>query len=299
MFKGTGTAIITPFNPDFSINYDNLKKVVNYQLKNNIEAIIVLGSTGEAPVIDDYEREKVIDLVVQEVNHKAKVIVGTGTNDPKHNLHHNKVAEKYNADGLLIVNPYYNKGTQRSLVEHYKYLCGQTNLPVIVYNVPSRTGMNILPDTILKIADACPNVKGVKEACGNISQIAELIANKNDDLIILSGNDDQTLPIISMGGEGVITTFGNAFPQELRLIVNLALENNYTDAKLYHNAYLKMMNLLFIETNPMPLKYMMSKLGFCDDVLRLPLISILDAHKSLIDSEYENLKNKNLIKSVN
>lgn len=297
MFQGTGTAIITPFNADLSINFDQFGKIIEYQIKNGVNAIIVLGTTGESPVIDDDEREKMVSFATEKVNGRVKVIVGTGTNDPKHVIHHNKCAEKYNADGLLIVNPYYNKGTQRSVIEHFKYICNETALPVIFYNIAGRTGLNILPDTILTIADVCPNLKGVKEASGNISQIAELIAAKPDGLMVLSGNDDQTLPIIAMGGNGVISTISNALPKEYSDLVNFALSGNFAESRKLHNGLLKLMNSLFIETNPMPVKYLMAKLGFCNNILRLPLIPVLQSTEKAIDYEYLKAKDDGLIYS--
>jgi len=195
MFKGTGTALITPFKVDQSVDYDALKKIVKQQLDGGIDALIVIGTTGESPVIEFDEREKIISLVVKEVKGKIPVIVGTGTNNTKKVIELNKQAEDLKADGVLIVNPYYNKGTQESLAEHYKFISERTKLPIILYNVPSRTGMNILPETVVRIHNECKNVVAVKEASGNISQIAHLISIKPDSLSVLSGNDDQTLQL--------------------------------------------------------------------------------------------------------
>ncbi|HEY6436855.1 MAG TPA: 4-hydroxy-tetrahydrodipicolinate synthase, partial [Ignavibacteriaceae bacterium] len=207
MFKGTGTAIITPFKEDLSVDYDALKRVVHQQLDGGVDAVVVLGTTGESPVIDFNERKSIISLVVEEVKRKIPVIVGTGSNDTKKVVENNKLAEELKADGLLIVNPYYNKGTQDSLVEHYKFISEKTKLPIILYNVPSRTGMNVLPETVIKIHNECKNVIAVKEASGSISQIAHLISIKPNSLSVLSGNDDQTLTIMASGGDGVISVF--------------------------------------------------------------------------------------------
>ena len=214
MFNGTGTALITPFDTDLNVDFQSLKNLIRFQIDNGINALIILGTTGEAVTIDDYEREKIIDISVTEVNKKIPVIIGTGTNNTKKVVSHNQMAEKYNVDALLIVNPYYNKGTQKSLVEHYKFISERTSLPIILYNVPSRTGMNILPETVIQIFNECKNVIAVKEACGDISQIAKLFANKPEDLIVYSGNDDQALPIMSLGGKGVISVLSNILPKE-------------------------------------------------------------------------------------
>lgn len=297
MFKGTGTAIITPFKDDLSIDYEKLTGLIEYQINNGVDAIIVLGTTGEAPVINDEERTELISFFVEKVNKRVKIIVGTGTNDPAHCVKHNENAEKLGADGLLIVNPYYNKGTQRSIVEHFKYLDSKTNIPIILYNVPSRTGMNMLPETIIKIYEECKNVVGVKEASGDISQIAKLLAIKPEEFSVLSGNDDQTLPIMSMGGDGVISVFSNSFPKEMTQMVNAALEDNYKLARELHNTYLKMMHLIFIEASPMPIKYVMQKLDLCKNVLRLPLLPVTEESETILDKELQHYFDSNIFVS--
>ncbi len=289
MFRGVGTAIITPFDKDYNVDYKSLKKICRQQINGGVDAVIVLGTTGESPVINLDERKKIISTVIEEINGKAEIIIGTGTNDTKHVVELNKVAEELKADGLLIVNPYYNKGTQESLVDHYKYISERTNLPIMLYNVPSRTGMNIMPETIVKISDACSNVVGVKEACGNISQIAHLISIKPEKLLVYSGNDDQTLPIMSLGGFGIISVFSNAYPKELKQITDAIFNNNLLLAQKLNNKYLSMMNSLFIETSPMPIKYVMSKLGLCENILRLPLIPITKKTENILDSEMKKI----------
>lgn len=290
MFTGTGTALITPFNEDFSIDYDSLNKLVDYQVENGISALIVLGTTGESPVISDDERRKIIDTIIIRNNGRAKVIIGTGTNDTQKTVKLNKMAEGYKADGLLIVNPYYNKSTQAGLVEHYKYISEHTTLPIILYNVPSRTSMNILPETVLKIADACKNVVAVKEASGDISQIAKLAEMALDNLTIFSGNDDQTLPIMSLGGKGVISVFSNVFPKEMSDLTSAILNDNYSEALKIQNKYLRMMNILFVETNPIPVKYAAFLKGLCKNVLRLPLIKLTTISELLVSSEMDRVK---------
>jgi 4-hydroxy-tetrahydrodipicolinate synthase len=292
VFKGTGTALITPFNERLEVDYPSLKKLVGFQLENKVDALILLGTTGEAPTIEVEERKKIISEVVQHVNGKIPVIIGTGTNDTKKVVMLNKIAEDYKADGLLIVNPYYNKGTQASIYEHFKYISERTSLPIILYNVPSRTASNILPDTILKIHADCKNVTAVKEASGDISQIAELISKKPASLSILSGNDDQILPIMALGGDGVISVFSNIFPRETVSITDACLENNFVEARAIHNKYLQMMNTLFIETNPMPVKYAASLLGLCENTLRLPLTKITSSSENKIKEEMNKYNKK-------
>lgn len=289
MFNGTGTALITPFDSDLNVDYEALKNLIQFQIDNGVNALIILGTTGEAVTIDDYEREKIIDISVSEVNKKIPVIIGTGTNDTRKVVVYNQMAEKYNVDGVLIVNPYYNKGTQKSLVEHYKFISERTSLPIILYNVPSRTGMNILPETIIQIFNECKNVIAVKEACGDISQIAKLFANKPEDLIVYSGNDDQALPIMALGGKGVISVLSNVLPKETVELTNALLKNNYEEGRKIHNRLLKMMNLLFIEANPIPVKYAASYLGLCKNTLRLPLIPASEQTMNLIQNELKKL----------
>jgi len=289
MFKGVGTALITPFKQDQSIDLDSLKKIVQQQLDGGIDALIVIGTTGESPVIDYDERRKIISLVVEEATSKVPVIVGTGTNNTKKVIENNKQAEDLKADGLLIVNPYYNKGTQESLIEHYKAISEKTHLPIILYNVPSRTGMNILPETSVRIHKECKNVVAIKEASGNISQIAHLISIKPSSLSVLSGNDDQTLAIMALGGDGVISVFSNPYPVEMKKIADAVLSNNLKHAQDFNNKYLAMMNSLFVETSPAPVKYVMARLGLCENVLRLPLLKVSGKAEEILEKEMDKI----------
>lgn len=288
MFKGVGTALITPFNFDFSVDYNSLKKIVRHQIDNEIDALIVLGTTGESPVIDNDEREKILETIMEINEKKVPVILGTGSNNTKHVAEQNKLAEKYKVDGVLIVNPYYNKGTQPSLIEHYKYISERTSLKIILYNVPSRTGMNILPETVIKIHESCKNVVAIKEASGNISQIAHLFSIKPDSLDVLSGNDDQTLAIMASGGNGVISVFSNPFPKQMKNLVDALLKNDLISAQKFNNKYLSMMNKLFVETSPSPVKYVMSKMNLCQNVLRLPLVKATATAEEILSKELLN-----------
>jgi 4-hydroxy-tetrahydrodipicolinate synthase len=290
MFKGVGTALVTPFHQDQTVDLDSMKKIVQHQLDNNIDALIVLGTTGESPVIEYDERRKIISAVTEEATGKVPVIIGTGSNNTKKVIENNKMAEQLKVDGLLIVNPYYNKGTQESLLEHYKYIAKRTNLPIILYNVPSRTGMNILPETVIQIHKECSNVVAVKEASGNISQIAKLISIKPESLSVLSGNDNQTLPIMALGGDGVISVFSNPYPAQMKQIADAMLKNDLSSAQNYNNEYISMMTSLFVETSPAPVKYIMHKLGLCENVLRLPLISASKKTQQILNEEMDKLK---------
>ena len=285
LFQGTGTAIITPFTRHSEVDYASLKKILDNQIKNGIDAIILLGTTGESPVISLDERKKLTEFTMEQVGGKAKVIVGTGTNDTKKVVELNKIAEQYKVDALLIVNPYYNKGTQQSLVEHYKYISERTSLPIVLYNVPSRTGMNMLPETLVKIHSECKNVVGVKEACGNISQIAHLFSIKPDSFAVYSGNDDNTFPVMAFGGEGVVSVFSNAYPKEKKQLTDALLKGDLVTARKLNNKYLNMIHLLFVEASPSPIKFVMSKLGMCENILRLPLAPVTQQTEKLLLEE--------------
>jgi len=289
MFKGVGTALITPFKQDQTVDLNALRKIVHQQLEGGVDALVVLGTTGESPVIDFNERKEIISAVIDEVNNKVPVIVGTGSNNTKHVVELNKQAEELKVDGLLIVNPYYNKGTQISLVDHYKFISDKTKLPIILYNVPSRTGMNILPETVVRIHKECKNVVAVKEASGNISQIAHLISIKPKSLSVLSGNDDQSLSIMASGGDGVISVFSNPYPAKMKMIADAILNGRLKEAQELNNKFLAMMNGLFIETSPAPVKYVMSKLGLCENVLRLPLVKATKKTEEVLDNEMKKL----------
>lgn len=288
MFEGVGTALATPFNEDLSIDYGAYKKLIRSQIEGGIDYIIVLGTTGESPVIDEYEREKLIETAQEVSEGKIKIVIGTGSNDTKKVVKLNAIAEKYKSDAVLIVNPYYNKGTQNSLVQHYKYISERTSQPIILYNVPSRTGMNLLPETAITINESCKNVVAIKEASGNISQIAQLLAMKQQSFEVISGNDDQTIPIMALGGVGVISVYANAFPKELKEITTAMQKNDLHEAQVLNQKYLRMMNLLFEETSPSPLKFVLSKLGVCKNILRMPLAPVSKQTENLLLKELEN-----------
>ena len=287
MFEGVGTALATPFNEDLSIDFASYKKLIRYQIKGGVDYLIVLGTTGESPVIDESEREKLIETAQDTAEGKVKIIIGTGSNDTSKVVKLNAIAEKYKSDAVLIVNPYYNKGTQSSLVQHYKYISERTSLPIILYNVPSRTGMNLLPETAITINETCKNVVAIKEASGNISQIAHLLSIKKNSFEVISGNDDQTIPIMALGGVGVISVYSNAFPKELKEIATAMQKNDLQTAQQLNRKYLKMMNLLFVETSPAPLKFVLSKLGICKNILRLPLAPVSESTEKLLLKELE------------
>jgi 4-hydroxy-tetrahydrodipicolinate synthase len=289
MFRGVSTAIITPFTRDYEIDYDSLERFIDFQLKY-VDAIVVLGTTGEASTIDDYEREKIVSLVVEKVNKKIPVIVGTGSNNPKIVIKNNKLAEKNNADGLLIVTPYYNKATQNGLYDYFSFVSQNTILPIILYNVPSRTSVNMIPETATKLFQDNENIIGIKEASGDISQIAQLLSYKSSNMKVYSGNDDQTLPLMSLGGDGVISVAANVIPKIMKELTESIFQNNYEKARVINEKYNEFMRKMFIEINPITVKYAVSKLSYCENVLRMPLTEISQSSKLIIDEMFERVE---------
>ncbi len=281
IFKGSGTAIVTPFKQD-GVDYDAFSKMIQFQLTNSTDALIVCGTTGEASTMSDEEKLEVVRFAKSIVKEKIPVIVGTGGNDTAHSILLSKEVEKIGVDGLLLVTPYYNKTTQAGLIEHYKAIAKSVNLPLILYNVPSRTGMNISPKTVAEL-NKVENIVAVKEASGDISQIAEIASIC--DIDIYSGNDDQIVPVLSVGGIGVISVLSNIFPKETHDIVALYQAGKVEESRDLQLKFLNLIKLLFIETNPIPVKAALSMMGYCEEILRLPLIPMSDTNKKALKEE--------------
>jgi len=290
VFKGTGTAIITPFKDSGEVDYSALERIIDHQLQNNIDSLIVLGTTGEAPTIEEEEKEKMVPAIIDQVDGQVPIILGTGSNNARHVLQNNRKAEEWGADGLLIVTPYYNKGTQATLYKYFSYLAGNTDLPIILYNVPSRTGVNLEPETVIQLGENHDNIVAVKEASGDISQIATIIANKPADFKVYSGNDDQALPLITLGGDGLISVASNIIPQQMVELTHNLLDNDLEAARKINNQYMNLMQDLFLETNPIPVKYAASQIGLCQNVLRLPLDSISPENANYLQKLMQELE---------
>lgn len=272
IFTGSGVAIITPFAKDGSIDFEELGKLLEFQIKNETDAIIICGTTGESAAMPDSEHLSVIDYAVKKVNGRIPVIAGTGSNDTAHGITLCKAAEKLGVDGLLTVTPYYNKTTQRGLVKHFTALANSVKIPLILYNVPSRTGLNIKPDTLLELSKV-ENIIGIKEASGNITQVAQMAA-KCPDMVIYSGNDDQIIPIMSVGGLGVISVLANIEPKKTHDMCQKFLDKDTEGAMKLQLEAMEVIDALFCEVNPIPVKKAMSLMGYNTDTLRLPLCEI-------------------------
>lgn len=292
VFTGAGVAIITPMNADGSINYDEFGRIIDFQIDNGTDAIIVCGTTGESATMTDEEHVECIRYCVDRVNRRVPVIAGTGSNDTKYAVDLSAEAEKLGADALLVVTPYYNKTSQRGLIAHFTAIADSVNIPIILYNVPSRTGVNITLDTYDVLANH-KNICAVKEASGNISAIAKIVEKCGDRLDVYSGNDDQIVPIMSLGGKGVISVLSNVCPKETHDIAQLCLDNNFAEAARLQIKYLELCNNLFIDVNPIPVKEAMNIIGFKAGECRLPLLKM---EQSKIDALTASMKNVGLIK---
>ena len=285
IFKGCGTAIITPFNEN-GINFDEFKKLIEFQIENDVDSIIVCGTTGEASTMSTEEKKEAIEFAVKVANKRIPIIAGTGGNCTSSVIEFTKWAETAGVDGALIVTPYYNKTTQDGLIAHYSAIAKETTLPIILYSVPSRTGVNILPNTCKKLAEI-QNIVAIKEASGNLSQIAEISNLCKDNLYIYSGNDDQILPILSVGGIGVISVLSNIAPKFTHEIVYDFFNGNISNAINSQLTSIPLIKALFCEVNPIPVKAALNILGYNVGVPRLPLIEMSENGKNILKKELQ------------
>ena len=285
LFKGCGTAIATPFTED-GINFEEFKKLIEFQIAEGVDAIIVCGTTGESSTMTDEERKATIKFAVDTVNGRIPVIAGTGSNNTQHAIALSKYAESIGVDGVLLVTPYYNKTTQTGLIAHYTAIAKEIHIPMILYSVPSRTGVNILPATALELSKI-ENIVAIKEASGNISQVAEIAKLCGDNLAIYSGNDDQIIPILSLGGIGVISVLSNVAPKYTHDIVyNYLTGKNDLALKMQLNA-LELIHSLFCEVNPIPVKAALNMMGYSFGKPRLPLVEMCSANAEILKNNLE------------
>ena len=293
-FFGSIPAIVTPFQKNVDLDLLALEKLVDYQLKGGVDGIVVCGSTGEAATLNDDEYVTVIKTVVKKVAGKVPVIAGAGSNDTKKAIHFSKLANSAGADALLHVTPYYNKPTANGLVLHFKEIAKAVSMPIILYNVPGRTGSNVLPQVIVRIAREVPEVVAVKEASGSLNQMMEIInevaKNGPKNFVVLAGDDAIALPLIAVGGRGCISVVCNEVPKLFSDMIHLALENNFKKATKLHYALLDLMNINFIESNPIPVKTALSMMGLITETLRLPLTFIEDKNRAPIERTLKELK---------
>ena len=283
VFKGAAVAIVTPMFDNGEVNYPKLGEIIEYQIANKTDAIVICGTTGEASTLSHEEHIEVIDYCVKKVAKRVPVIAGTGSNSTETAIYLSQEAEKSGADALLVVTPYYNKATQKGLIAHYKAVAESVDLPIIMYNVPGRTGCNIAPATAATLVKEVKNIVGIKEASGNISQVAKLMSLCGDEVELYSGNDDQIVPILSLGGLGVISVLSNVAPEETHDIVARYLDGDVKGSMELQLKAIPLIDQLFCEVNPIPVKAGMNLMGFEVGPLRMPLTEMEDANK-------ENLK---------
>lgn len=277
VFTGMATALVTPMDDGGGIDYLALERLLEFQIEQGADALVVMGTTGEASTLADKERKELAEFVIRRVDKRLPVILGTGSNDTQKSVRLSREAEQAGADGLLLVTPYYNKTSQEGLYRHFATIADQISIPAILYNVPTRTGVNLCPETCRRLAGH-PNICGLKEASGNISQVAKVAAMCGDALAIYSGNDDQILPVLALGGQGVISVLGNIMPRETAKLCRLYFEGRVGESTALQLELLELMNAMFWDVNPIPVKAALEIMGLCREDCRLPLVP-LDAER--------------------
>ena len=283
IFKGAGVAIVTPMYEDGKVNYDKLEELLEYQIANSTDAIIICGTTGESATMTHGEHLKTIKFAIDKVNKRVPVIAGTGSNCTETAIMMSKEAASYGADALLIVTPYYNKATQKGLIAHYTAVANAVpETPIIMYNVPSRTGCNLQPATVAALVKNVKNIVGLKAASGDLSQIAKTVSLAGEDLELYSGNDDQVLPILSLGGLGVISVLSNVAPKETHDMVMKFLEGDVKGSLDIQLKYMDVIHNLFSEVNPIPAKRAVSEMGYCRNIVRRPLTEMEEDHEQVL-----------------
>lgn len=271
MFTGCGTALVTPFRKNLSLDEEALRGTVRRQVEAGINFLVPCGTTGESPTLSKAEQKRVVEITIEEARGKVPVVAGAGGNDTAHVIEMAREFESMGAQGILSVSPYYNKPTQEGLYQHFKAIAAAVRIPVILYNIPGRTGVNIEPSTMKRLAEI-DNIAGVKEASGNISQMAVILQSVPDRFLVLSGDDGITLPLLAIGGRGLISVSSNEIPAEMTQMVQLALKNDFAAAREIHRRYFPLMEANFLETNPIPVKAAMGLMGLLEPVFRLPLV---------------------------
>jgi len=291
--KGCGTALVTPFKSDTQLDLEAFRKLIRWQLDSGIHFLVPSGTTGESVTLNEEEYREVIRTCVETAAGAVPVVAGAGTNNTAQAIHLATIAQQEGADALLAVTPYYNKPTQEGLVLHFSKIAESISLPVVLYNVPGRTIINITAETALRLAQV-DNIIALKEASGDLGQVMQILNRRPSDFVVLSGDDSLTLPIMAMGGEGIISVASNLIPAEMSQMVDLALSGKWEEARKIHYRYLDLMELNFIESSPIPVKYALSRMGKLEEAYRLPLCPLSDPSKKLMDQELDKL---NLVSS--
>lgn len=274
MFQGSMVAIITPFDRNGRIDEESFRKLIEFQIQNGTDVIVPCGTTGESATLDHSEHSQVIKICLDQVNKRVPVLAGTGSNSTSEAIELSQHAKQMGADGVLLITPYYNKPSQEGLYRHFKAIADNVAIPQVLYNVPGRTSLNMTADTTIRLAEL-PNVVGIKEASGDLTQASRIIAEAGDNIDVFSGDDFLTLPLMSCGGKGVISVTANIMPAEVKAMVSAVRENRWDDARLMHLNLLQLHQVMFVETNPVPVKTAAALMGLCGDQLRLPLAPLM------------------------
>ena len=290
LFTGAATALVTPFKEDGTIDFDAFGRIIEFQINGGIDAVVVCGTTGEGSTLSDEEHKQLIRYCVKAVNGRVPVIAGTGSNDTNYGIALSKFAESEGVDGLLVITPYYNKTTQKGLIRHFYSLADSVDIPCILYNVPSRTGVNIQPATYLELSKH-ENIIAFKEANGNIADITKTMSLVGDNLTLYSGDDDQIVPLLSVGGKGVISVLSNIFPGEVHKLCQEFFNGNIKGSCDIQFKYLDLINALFCEVNPIPVKTALGYLGVCSDRMRMPLVEMEEANRERLIKALESVRN--------
>ena len=290
IFKGLGIALITPFKEDGSVDYDSLKRLVQYQLDNGADFFCILATTGETPTLTAKEKQTIKDLVVDIVQARVPILMGCGGNNTAAVVEELKTGDFKGIDGILSVCPYYNKPSQEGLYQHFKSVAQATELPVVLYNVPGRTGVNLKAETTVRLARDCHNIVAIKEASGNLEQVDEIIKNKANDFDVISGDDSLTFPMVSCGAVGVISVIGNALPKEFSKMIRLQMRGEYDPARKIHHRFTDLFSLLFVDGNPAGVKAMLHEMGFIENKLRLPLVPMRISNMQRMSEILKELK---------
>ncbi len=290
MFQGVFTALITPFTATGALDVGAFKRLIEYQIESGISGLVPCGTTGESPTLTHAEHDRVIELAVQFADGRVPVIAGTGSNSTAEAIQLSQHAEQSGADAVLLVNPYYNKPTQRGLYEHFTAIAHSVSIPCIVYNIQGRTGVNIETDTLVRLMNECSNIAAVKEASGNLDQMKSVIAQRHDKFLVLSGDDIMTVDLIEQGGNGVISVAANLIPAQMMEMVTTALKGDIKKARSFEEKLMPLFKACFLETNPIPIKTAMSMYGWCEEVFRLPMCSFENEfHYAVLRTALESL----------
>ncbi|MGB7537480.1 MAG: 4-hydroxy-tetrahydrodipicolinate synthase [Anaerolineales bacterium] len=284
MFRGLYTAIVTPFTVNENVDEGALKKLIDFNLAGGVDGIVPCGTTGESPTLTHDEHDRVIELTIEHINGRAKVLAGTGSNSTREAVRLSKHARRSGADALLLVTPYYNKPTQEGMYRHFREIAESVSIPSIIYNIKGRTGVNLETDTLVRLMTDCANIVGVKEASGDLNQMKDVIARKTKEFSVLSGDDNMTLPLIKAGGDGVISVASNIIPDRMARLVKLGLEGKFAEAEALEKELAPLFAVEFVETNPIPIKYMLSLKGMCNEVYRLPICELRPPSKEKVQA---------------